>query len=423
MSGSLTLARRCAALRTLVFLPVLLLGCDAGSPSHDLAGIWRVVLDSPGGALPFTIEVGEPGADPPAHVVNGPERIGMSGLIVDGAAVRFELEWYDSRLEGTLDAAGETIAGRWSKTIPGGTSSLPMTATKGDARRFESVARGGAPIDVDGIWDVTFTDDGGSEPARAVFRADGATLTGTFQTPLGDYRYLAGDVGPDGLRLSCFDGGHAFLFHARPTDDGALAGDFWSRDSYHATWTARRVDPEAGGGDVPDAWGLVTLTNPDGRFRFSFEDLDGATVAHDDARFDGKVVLVNLFGSWCPNCHDEAPHLAGWAREYADRGLEVVGLGFEFSGDGDRDREMLRRFAKRHGIGYPLLLAGTSDKKDAAARVPDIDRIVAYPTTIFVGRDGLVRKIYSGWSGPATGDDHRALLAELEGEIDRLLDE
>ncbi|MFG0320162.1 MAG: TlpA disulfide reductase family protein [Planctomycetota bacterium JB042] len=408
-------------------LLLALLAPAVAAAETDLAGPWRAVLRSPGGELPFTIEVA-PGEDgPDAVVVNGPERIPMSSVAVrvspEGEpGVRFAIDWFDSELDAVLADDGRTLRGRWRKTIPGGSSSLPFTAVRGDRRRFAPLPSDRPAADVAGAWDVVFVDAAGTTPARATFAVDGADVTGTFRTATGDYRYLAGDVTGDRLRLSCFDGGHAFLFDARRTEDGTLAGDFWSRDTYHATWTARRPDP-AGASAVPDPWSAVALTNPTGRLRFAVDTLDGEPLRHDDPRFDGKVVVVNLFGSWCPNCHDEAPLLARWHRRYAGRGLELVGLAFEFSGDRARDEEMIRRYARRHGVDYPLALAGPSDKRRAAERLPDLTRIVAYPTTIFVGRDGLVRKIHSGWSGPATGEDHGALVSELERLVERLLAE
>ncbi len=133
--------------------------------------------------------------------------------------------------------------------------------------------------------------------------------------------------------------------------------------------------------------------------------------------------MVNVFGSWCPNCNDEAPLLAEWYRRYRDRGLEIVGLAYEFTGDPERDRRLVRRFAKRYGIDYPLLLAGVSDKAAAAETLPDLTAVLSYPTTIFIGRDGKVRKIHSGFAGPGTGRHHEELVAKLEAAIEELLAE
>ena len=429
----------------LIVLPILLAfaACgpsDAGRGSggeasvtaaEALEGRWRGVLESPGGELPFGLEIAH-GADGgwSAEILNGEERAEVSGVEVDGQEVRFAFDTYDAEIVATLsggeDGGPAELNGRWSKTVPGGMSELGFHARRGEGYRFQPGpdASGDTPVSVAGVWSVRFQDENGTEPARAELDQDGATVTGTFLTPTGDYRFLAGRYEGGHLRLSTFDGAHAFLFHAR-AGSGApdtLEGDFWSRDTYHATWTAERTD-DPGEASLPDPWSQVQLTNDEGRFRFAFPDLDGETLAQDDPRFAGKVVLVNIFGTWCPNCNDEAPLLARWARDYRDRGLEVVGLAYEFSGDPERDRRQLRRFAERYGIDYPLLLAGTSDKTDAAATLPDLSAVLAYPTTVLIDRRGKVRSIYSGFSGPGTGEHYHRLVDEMEGRLESLLAE
>lgn len=400
----------------------------ASAAGPELAGTWRAVLTSPGGELPFFLRfAGADGTPWSAWVINGEEEIPTSGVRRDGETVVVEFAWYDSEITATFEGE-DALAGEWRRTsAEGAESRLPFHATRPAGQRFTAVSQEptSSPLtDVSGAWSVEFRDQEDPEtvePARGELQQDGAEVRGTFLTPTGDYRFLAGDVADGLLRLSTFDGAHAFLFHARAQEGGALVGDFWSRDTYHAKWTARRVEDEEE--LLPDAWQAVALTNDTGRFRFSFDDLDGQTVSNDDPRFAGKVVVVNIFGSWCPNCNDEAPLLAAWHRRYADRGLEVVGLAYEFSGDPARDRAMVRRFAERHGVDYPLLLAGTSDKAAAAATLPDLTAVLAYPTTVLIGRDGRVRRIHSGFSGPGTGSHYEALVEELEKAIETLLRE
>lgn len=386
--------------------------------AKSIDGTWRGVLTSPGGELPFTLRI----AGGRAVIVNGPEDVPTSGVSVDGAKVDIRFDWYDSAIHASLSADGKAMDGEWTRIVPSGTARMAFHAARGDRRRFLPAPKASSPVaNVGGIWKAEFVDADGTSPARGEFHQErGSTrVTGTFLTPTGDHRYLEGSYENGLLRLSTFDGAHAFLFLARASADGRLAGDYWQRDSYHATWTAARTDDA--GATLPDGWKDVALTNGEGRFDFRFNDLEGKPVSLAD--FRGKVVLVNLFGSWCPNCNDEAPLLAAWDRKYRARGLAVVGLAYEFTGDVARDREMVRRYAKRHGIGYTLLLAGVSDKKKASATLPDLTRVLAYPTSIFVGRDGKVRKIYSGFAGPGTGAHYAALRAELEGELKALLAE
>ena len=405
-------------------------GAARGAATGGLTGVWRAVLSSPGGELPFTIRIDGDGDPPTAIAVNGEEEVRFSSVSLDGSRLRLRIDGYDSQIVATVSRVGTGLTGTWSKTVPAGRSRLPFRATQGDSFRFgpepppaaRDADRQSVPS-VHGTWMVKFTDDDGTQPARAEFRQIGDRVTGTFLTPTGDYRFLDGDYRAGFLRLSTFDGGHAFLFHATATADGTLQGDFWSRDTYHAVWSARRPTGCDDADSLPDPFSVVRLTNDAGRLRFTFPDLDGRPVSLTDPRFTGKVVLVSLFGSWCPNCNDEAPLLASWHRRYAERGLEIVGLAYEFTGDTERDVRFVRRYARRHEIDFPLLLAGTSDKSAAGETLPDLSSVEAYPTNIFVGRDGTVRRIHSGFAGPATGEHHRKLVAEFETLLEALLAE
>jgi thiol-disulfide isomerase/thioredoxin len=409
------------ALSALIFLMV---ACGRQEPT--LVGSWRAVLASPGGDLPFGLLIeGEPSAWR-ASIQNCDEKAPISRVIENDGSVTFFFDGYDSEIQARMTAK-DRLEGSWRRTTSGPDSVLPFTATRGaassDTVRFSNFV-GANPSNVPtiaGDWAAEFVDEDGRSIAQAELRDHGDRVFGTFLTPTGDYRFLEGSYQAGTLRLSTFDGAHAFLFQAKALADGTLAGDFWSRDRYHATFTARRkvADEEV----LPDAWSQIALKNPEGRLTFSFPDLEGRTVGIADERFRGKVLIVNIFGSWCPNCNDEAPLLADFHRRFAGQGLEIVGLAYEYTGKAERDRIQVKRFGERHGITYPLLLAGTSDKKAAAATLPELNAILAFPTTIFIGRDGRVRKIHSGYAGPATGDHHRLLVAELEATVQELLNE
>ena len=420
-------------------LPLLLALACATEPSLEqrLVGTWRAELASPGGPLPFTLRIYPRGDGLAAVAVNGEEEAPFSHVRPTETGVELATEWYDSEIRAELDRfTGETLRGRWRKTSPEGDSVLAFRATRNDLPdrpiqpRFERMppidfAAGSPnpalPQSVAGHWAMEFTDEDGSEPARGELRQEGGRVTGTILTPVGDYRYLEGSYERGRLRLSTFDGAHAFLFDAEAKLDGTLRGHFWSRDSYYARWTARPVAEDEK--VLPDAWDLVGLTNAEGRFDFTFPDLEGRELSLTDERFRDKVVLVNIFGSWCPNCNDKAPVLARWHREHGDRGLEIVGLAYELSGDPERDGRQVRRFAERHGIEFPLLLAGLSDKQKAAETLPDLSAVVAFPTTVFLGRDGRVRQIHTGFAGPGTGGHYQRLVADLEELVERLLAE
>jgi thiol-disulfide isomerase/thioredoxin len=390
------------------------------APLEISTGPWRAWLDSKGGELPFELELERREGALVATIRNGAERIVLRSVRVDGAQFQLEVPEFDARIQAELDAAGRALDGRYEKRSGAASNkTLPFHARAGAAPRFEPIAGAEQRADaVAGRWKVHFENT--AEPAIGVFAAaaDG-TLTGTFLTSTGDYRYLAGSFEGERLRLSCFDGAHAFLFSAALQADGSLSGDFWSGDTWHETWTAvrdaeARLDDELAQTRWDDDFGLALLQYP---------DLEGRLRSLADPAFAGKARILQVTGSWCPNCHDETAYLAELDRRYRARGLRIVALAFELTGDTARDAEQVRRMLAKHGASYPALLAGSADKLRAREALPALQRVFAFPTTIFLDGAGRARAVHSGFSGPATGAEHTRLRADFEARIEALLNE
>jgi thiol-disulfide isomerase/thioredoxin len=409
-------------------LAVLCLVGLAGSsngapPGHDPdtieGGTYRVVLQLPGGDLPFGLDLARRGSGWVAHLRNGRERLKLDEVSVAGSHLVIKMPGYENHL--TADMTGGRLEGELVLDKLGGKDQhMAVHADRGPTYRFFPPS-GGRGARIAGRWSVTFSqDDGTTESAVGEFSQSDDIVTGTFLTDTGDHRFLAGQVRGDELYLSTFDGAHAFLYKATlSASDGTLAGDFWSGTAFHERWTAKRDATAA----LPDAYSLTALKAGTKKFAFAFPDLDGHQVTSTDARFQHKVVVVALAGSWCPNCHDEAAFLAPFYARYRGKGLEVVSLMFEHFGDFDRAAAATRRFRQHYGIEYTTLIAGISDKDDAAKKLPSLDRVHAFPTIVFIDRKGMVRKIHTGFSGPATGDHYTQFVDEFQHTIDQLLAE
>jgi thiol-disulfide isomerase/thioredoxin len=245
-------------------------------------------------------------------------------------------------------------------------------------------------------------------------------VSGTIIPLSGDWGTMTGTFENGQLTLSRFDGINAYLFKARLNPSGALEGLLNSERKAVAERAGRASESSLPA--LPDPNTHTTVKNSKEPFTFSFPDLDGQVVSSTDERFRNKAVIVTITGSWCPNCHDEAPVLNDLYARYHGRGLEVVGLAFEYTGNYERDREQVKVFARRHKIQYPMLLAGTTDEGDLQKKLPQLVNFAAYPTTIFIGRDGLVKKIHAGFEGPATGERFTRLKAEMEELVKELLE-
>lgn len=386
------------------------------SPEFRL-GTWRIVVNSPGGDLPLIAKFEDFEGGIRGTVINGDERLILDNVEINGQDIKFGIDHYESYFSGKLSQDGETISGEWTKVIGQNEfSRLDFKATWNKTARFELGAR--PAVDLSGRWQVVFNDGKKDLQAVAEFHQNDAIVEGTFMTPVGDYRFLEGSVAGRTLYLSCFDGGHMFLFKATLGEDGTLQGDFWSRDTHHETWKASRDDNAS----LPDPYSASSLKPGLPQFRFNFPNLDGEMMDQDHSDFSGKVRLITIFGSWCPNCNDEAQLLAKLQRTYRDRGFEVIGLAYEVTGDKDRDVKILNRFKKRHGVDYTILLAGGStDKAKAAESLPDLDEVLSFPTTILLDREGAVVAVHSGFMGPGTGVHYEKLVESYTQKIESLL--
>jgi thiol-disulfide isomerase/thioredoxin len=406
----------------------LLGACSRGAPPPAAAagavdgaavkpGTYRAVLQIPGGDLPFGLELSREDSGWAGYLVNGPERVKLTEIAAAGRHLEIKMPGYENRL--TADAEGDLLRGEVVLDKLGGKDQhIPLRA-QFDQHYFPQSA--GEFPNVAGRYAVTFTeDDGRSEAAVGEFAQSNDIVSGTFLTATGDHRFLAGQVHDGDLYLSTFDGAHVFLYKARISGpEAALTGDYWSGTSYHERWSAKR-DAHAA---LPDAYSLTNLRSGVKGFEFAFPDLAGTSVTSKDAKFRNKVLVVALAGSWCPNCHDEAAFLAPFYRDYRAKGVEIVSLMFEHFGDFDRAAAATERFRQHYGIEYTTLIAGISDKDEAAKKLPMLDRVYAFPTTIFIDRRGRVRKIHTGYSGPATGEHYTQFVDEFKSTIDQLLAE
>lgn len=395
-----------------------LLGCQPApseGPEGLVTGPWRASLDSPGGAITFGMELEEEPDGTRVTLVNGQERRAAGLVRMDGRAVRIDLPPYRSTLVATADPDGGGLVGYWERDAGEGAAPvLPFAALAGADGRPPAPPDPAAIEALRGRWRVRFAGD--EEDAVGVFEVEPTgRASGTFLTTLGDYRFLSGWFDGAALRLACFDGAHAFLFEARADGDGRLLGDFWSRDSYHTTWEASK-DPAA---SLPDDFALTRWVDDGGLADLSFPDLDGRPTTLGELVPRGTPFLLVVFGTWCPNCNDLTEFLVELRREF--EGIEVVGIAFEMGSDPARHRAALQGYVAHHGIDHPVLLGGSASKEHASAALPILDRVRAYPTTVFLDGERRATAVHTGFSGPATGAAHSTLRERFRSEVESLL--
>lgn len=412
-------------IRASTFACAVLLSAGAcnKSPSIDKTpvlqpGYWRASITLPGGEIETGIEISRDGKLYQASLVNGQERVRINDVSFSDGELLLRFPAFNNEIRATLTngkLAGElTIVRRFGET-----QVMPFSAVPGNERSQESSE---APNhDMSGRWQVRFHEaDGSDTPSIGEFAQRGSRLFGTFLNPNGDHRFLAGHVRGNSFKLSTFDGAHAFIFSGEISETGDIRNaDFWSATSWHQNWSAVRNEYA----QLPDSFQRTFLKPGYDTFEFEFPDPDGVTVSLADEKYDGKVVLVMIAGTWCPNCNDEARFMAPLHKEYRDQGLEVVALLFEHFEEHEVAAEQVRRFREKFDIEYDTLIAGISDKIEAARVLPALSAVLAYPTTIFIDRGGRVRQIHTGFSGPGTGEHYEELQQEFRDLITTLLAE
>lgn len=374
------------------------------------AGPWKAVLDLAGGALPFALRIDESGRHWHGQLCNGGTCQSFSAVRLEGDSVILEIADYAATLRASVRP--DSLLGYYHNVGSNGPRTIPFRAARG---RW-AVSR--APARLVGRWDATYYQDPGTSPRVFDLRNGPDGFEGRIISSTSDYGPYTGAVVGDSFAIGLFDGSFVYLLTGKLVGD-TLRGVFHAGLRTQTQWTAVR---STGAPHLrsPTEVSRADTTVP---LRFEFPDLRGRLVRNDDRRFMGKVLLLDIFGSWCPTCHERTPELLRLYRRYHHRGLEIVGLAFEATGDTAIDARQVRRYRDKFGIPFPLLLAGLSDNESIAAALPQLHDVTAFPTTVFVGRDGRVRWIHAGFHSLAAGPQHARQVGEFEAEIEKLLKE
>ena len=363
--------------------------------------------------MPFVFEVLSSNK---LHIINAEEVIEVDEIIYRNDSVFIKPPVFDSYIAAKLTETG--LEGNYVHEDLNRT--VPIRAIFGELNRFKT--SGKPQTNVSGNWETTFSPDSEADSyvAKGIFKQDHQKVTGTFRTMTGDYRYLEGVLDGNQLKLSTFDGAHAYLFNATVTDS-SMQGMFYSGNHFKEPFIAKRNEFF----ELPDANNLTFLKEGYDKVAFSFPDENGNMVSLEDERFKNKVVLVQIMGTWCPNCLDESKYLANYYKKNKDKDFEIVGLAFEYTKTEEKAFANIERLKNRLNIDYPVLLAqyGTTSKVSAQEKLPMLNHVLSYPTTIFIDKTGTVRKIHTGFNGPATGDKYTAFTTEFESFVSGLLEE
>lgn len=402
-------------IRTVLLCTACTVGSVSGASAAGISGLWDAIVVANQVEVPFRFEIAQTGSRAEGWFFEGDRKVASTSGTFEDGVLKLEYDFLNTLLEATVD--GDQLRGSYRNRRAG---ARPMEFR---ARRYVRVPADTVPVPkIDGSWTMYRIGKDNSKldvSWRLYLRQSGAEVAGAILKTSGDTGTLTGRWRGRQLVMSHFAGERPLLFEATPNADGTLTVTLDRQFSYRAARTA-----EARSKDIPEPPDLSRFTamkDPTERLRFSGRTPDGELISDGDRRFAGKVVIVTIGGSWCPNCHDEAPFLVDLYREFRSQGLEVVGLFFETDADLAAVRPRIAAFIKRYQVTFPIAVPGTTDQ--AATMLPQLVNLAVFPTTIVLGRDGRVRHVHAGFASAATGEEHVRLTREQRELIRRLLRE
>jgi thiol-disulfide isomerase/thioredoxin len=377
-------------------------------------GFWNGELVLPEAAtLPFKFYYNEESKE--VIVINGEERILLEQLDQRGDSSVYGFTSFNSYI--VFITTRKELKGYFVNNNYKAKGRVPLRAKF--SKRKLTYKKTRTSNNLTGRWKATFGPLSEDEyPAIGIFEQnENGRVTGTFLTETGDYRYLAGNMNGDTFKLACFDGSHAFLFEGT-FENEQLSGRFYNSYGWSTKWIAERNEE-------------FQLTSPDeltyllegAELKFSKPDTTGKEYVYPNESLKGKVVIIQIMGTWCPNCLDETNYFKELYSNYHDQGLEVLGVGYEYTNTFSEQASRIQLFTEKKNVPYPILVGGNLKKDVAAADFNMLNNVTSYPTSIFINRQGEVVRIHTGFSGPGTGNIYKEYVKETNRLIERLLQE
>lgn len=403
-----------------------------------LNGQWDAVLTRNGVDIPFRLDINQDGGELKGVLYDGwkPYETTTSASFKDNQ-LQLNIGHYLTTINATFE--GGKLTGSAVAQNRESSSQYSFRATKhvktnvADVKSPQIAGTYVIPLDA--------PSSKGEKAFRFVVEQRGAEVAGSILRIDGDTGAYTGAFKDGKWVLSHFDGSRPGVITVTPKTDGTL--EIQQQSDRPGAIPANSAANEYGRGATPDgryatklvayraevakAKGLpepddflthTTARDPNELFTFNAPDIDGKLISQDDPRFKGKVVLAIVTGTWCPNCHDEAQYLVELDKKYRDKGLAIVALSFEEPEQQD-SLERARHFIDQYGVKYTYLFPGAPAQM--WEKVPQLNHLDTWPATVFVGRDGKVKAVHSGFASPASGEFHTQLKKDFETRIEQLL--
>lgn len=375
-------------------------------------GIWNGNFVFSNVRPPFSFEVKNVDGRPPViTLLNGKDRQVINNAVIDGDSIFIPLNPFDASLRAKF--SDTEMKGTWKKNYQKG--KVDFQANYG-GMRFEKPDISGATLA--NKWAIEFKPGTADKyPAVGLFEQEGTDVTGTIITEVGDFRFFEGIVEGDSIKMSSFDGVHAFMIAGVKTGEG-WNGSFYFNKNYLEKWVAS-PDPEAA---IENPFEMVTIDEIKHKPYFDLLGAGSGKNAIDVTKFAGKVVIIQVFGTWCPNSLDQTRFLVDWYKTKSDK-VEIVGTTYEPNYSQEYGLKRIADYTANLGIPYDIYLGGRMNKSQPAYSFPFIEKINAFPTLVILDKNGFARYVHSYFTGPATGAYFEVFKTRLNEQIDELLAE
>ncbi len=404
----------------------LLAGSSAQAQNKSIKeGTWRGVFTVNEKQVPFNFELRTGGASKSLEnaslaLVNGSRRDYFVVKQIAPDSIFVKMNTYDAALVAKIEDDGR-LTGSYKSLVPNFRgNALPFVAEWGKTYRFVEPGKDIAPTaSLTGKWKINIISKDPSSHRVALLEQKGNRLTGVVMSVVGDTRELEGTVQGNEFTLSGFTGPSPILIRGTVNEDKSISGEIglgiYVNQKFEGT-----LDKKA---ELPDPYALTHLKEGVTKFDFNLPDLTGKQVSLSDAKYRGKVVIIDIVGTWCPNCTDQTAFLAPWYRANKQRGVEAIAVGFEQKDDLDYAKYTLGKLRDKYGIEYDILFGGLADKKLASEKFPSLNKMMAFPTTIIIGRDGTVKQIHTGYTGEVTGKYFKQYVKKWNRDLDKYIAE
>ena len=389
---------------------VLLSGCNASMTDQSSVtrkGFYEIVFDLGEVQCPTRWEISEDGIT----IINAEERIEVSQYRLSEDSASFALPVFGTTVDFYFTTQ-DSLRGFFRNQYRKGEYKVAFVGYKS-----KKITPSQKKPNIQSTYDVTMDKNEEAYKAIGILNSSHGRVTGTFLTETGDYRFLEGKkTSEDEFYLSCFDGSHLFYFSAAMEGD-SITGKFYSGNHWNTTWNGVKdksvslVDPDS----------LTYLNRGETSVQFMGVDMNEDTTEFNSMDFN-QVSIIQILGTWCPNCMDETRYYSELAAKYGNQ-LNIIGLAFERPSDLSTQLENITLYQKELNVDYPVYLSGSASKSEASAMFSELNGISSFPTTLFIDKKGMVRKIHTGFYGPSTGDYYTDYVKETELFLDELIKE